>query len=146
MRQKIVLVLFLLLGLVVFYERFDWFTGPSPEKGIQQSTELLKNAYEKRLSNIQLEGSGTVKTILKDDTTGSRHQRFILELSSGQSILVSHNIDLAPRIDSLKKGDTVMFFGEYEFNSKGGVIHWTHHDPDKKHVDGWLSHNGRVYR
>jgi hypothetical protein len=145
MRQKIVIVLLLLLGLIVFYERFDWFFGQTPVEQIQ-SAEQIRHAYENRISNLQMEGSGTVKAILKDDTKGSRHQRFILDLSTGQTILIAHNIDLAPRIDNLRTGDPVDFFGEYEWNDKGGVIHWTHHDPNKNHVDGWLRHNGRMYR
>ena len=52
--------------------------------------------------------------MLPDDNDGSRHQRFILELGSGQHILVAHNIDLAPRAPVLKKGDDVAFFAEYE--------------------------------
>ena len=84
--------------------------------------------------------------LLSDDNEGSRHQRFILELGNGQTLLVAHNIDLAPRIDRLQKGDTVEFFGEYEYTDKGGVIHWTHHDPQKRHVDGWLKHQGSTYQ
>ncbi|MBW2208308.1 MAG: DUF3465 domain-containing protein [Deltaproteobacteria bacterium] len=80
-----------------------------------------------------------------NDNQGSRHQRFILRLSSGQTLLVAHNIDLAPKISTLQKGDVVQFFGEYEWNSRGGVIHWTHHDPGGQHVAGWLKHNGRKY-
>lgn len=145
MRQKIVLVLFLLLGLVVFYERFDWFFEPPPEE-LAASGDSFRNAYENRISNVQVQGSGTVRTLLKDDTKGSRHQRFIVELAGGQTILISHNIDLAPRIANLNRGDKVDFSGEYEWNNKGGVVHWTHHDPAQKHQDGWIKHNGRVYR
>jgi hypothetical protein len=89
---------------------------------------------------------GIVIQILPDDLEGSTHQRFILKLSFGQTLLVAHNIDLAPRINNLNIGDEVSFFGEYEYNSKGGVIHWTHHDPDSKHVNGWLKHNGKIYQ
>ena len=42
-------------------------------------------------------------------------------------------------------GDTVQFYGEYEWNKKGGVMHWTHKDPRNRHTHGWLKHNGRVY-
>ena len=66
-------------------------------------------------------------------------------LGSGETVLLSHNIDLAPRIESLKKGDTVEFYGEYEWNEKGGVIHWTHNDPDGSHVAGWIKHQGKTY-
>ncbi len=107
---------------------------------------VLTRAFENRQSDIQVEGSGTVIKNLADDTNGSRHQRFILRLSSGQTLLIAHNIDLAPRINGLAKGDTVHFYGEYEWNSKGGVIHWTHHDPSRRHIGGWLKHKGAIYQ
>ena len=42
--------------------------------------------------------------------------------------------------------EQVEFYIQYDSNPKGGVIHWTHHDPDGKHVAGWLKHNGIVYQ
>jgi hypothetical protein len=105
----------------------------------------IQNAYNNRQSDIQVQGEGTVVKILSDDLDGSRHQRFILKSSTGKSLLIAHNIDLAPRIEKIRIGDTVEFYGEYEWNSKGGVIHWTHHDPGGRHVGGWLKHNGRTY-
>jgi len=110
-----------------------------------QNDQAITDAYQNRLSDIQVSGSGKVSRILRDDNEGSRHQRFILRLSSGQTLLIAHNIDLAPKINTLQKGDVVQFFGEYEWNSKGGVVHWTHHDPGGSHVGGWLVHNGRKY-
>ncbi|WP_373707151.1 DUF3465 domain-containing protein, partial [Neisseria dentiae] len=97
-------------------------------------------------SNIQVEGSGVVVKTLPDDNKGSRHQRFILKLAGGQTLLVAHNIDLAQKIKGLKKGDTVEFYGEYEWSQQGGVIHWTHHDPQGRRADGWLKHNGVTYQ
>jgi len=94
----------------------------------------------------QLEGSGIVVKVLADDNDGSRHQRFILRRESGGTVLVAHNIDVAPRIPALRQGDTVFFFGEFEWNSKGGVVHWTHHDPAGRHVAGWLKHEGQTYQ
>ena len=87
-----------------------------------------------------------VVRILPDDNDGSRHQRFILRTASGQTLLIAHNIDLAPRISDLRKGDRVEFYGVYEWNDRGGVIHWTHHDPQGSHTPGWLRHKGRTYQ
>lgn len=107
--------------------------------------EVIRKAFDSKLSNVQVQSVGHVKALLRDDNEGSRHQKFILALDNGLTVLVAHNIDLSPRIDNLKKGDTVEFFGEYEYSNQGGVIHWTHHDPQKRHEDGWLKHNGKTY-
>jgi hypothetical protein len=106
---------------------------------------ILQEAYDNHKSDVQVQGVGTVVRILSDDNKGSRHQKFILKLSSGQTILIAHNIDLAPRINSISNGDQVQFYGEYEWNKKGGVVHWTHQDPKGRHIGGWLKHNGRTY-
>ena len=83
--------------------------------------------------------------MLRDDDEGSRHQRLIVELESGHTVLVAHNIDVAPRVSSVREGDLLRFFGEYEWNEQGGVIHWTHHDPAGRHAGGWLEHEGSRY-
>lgn len=107
---------------------------------------LLDDAFTRRLSRVQVTGEGTVVKVLRDDGNGSRHQRFIVRLDSGRTVLVAHNIDLAPRIDGLRAGDAVAFSGEYEWNPKGGVIHWTHRDPRGRHPEGWIRHDGQRYQ
>ncbi|WP_445115403.1 DUF3465 domain-containing protein [Acinetobacter sp. WZC-1] len=107
--------------------------------------KVIRQAYERRASNMQVQAGGTVKAVLRDDNDGSRHQKFILSLENGLTVLVAHNIDLAPRIDHLQKGDVVEFYGEYEYSTQGGVIHWTHHDPQGQHENGWLKHEGKTY-
>ncbi len=145
MRNTIIIVLLSLLGLYTLYERSDWFFKQT-DQGQTTSIDQLKHAFENRISDLQVEGSGVVKVVLRDDTRGTKHQRIIVDLPSGQSILLAHNIDLAPRVENLNRGDVIAFFGEYEWNDKGGVIHWTHHDPRNKHIAGWIKHKGRLYR
>ena len=107
---------------------------------------ILKGAFQRRTSNIQVEGEGIISKILPDDTDGDRHQKFIVALNSGQTILIAHNIDLAGKIDSIQEGNRIAFNGEYEWNEKGGLVHWTHHDPNNNHVAGWLKYEGQIYQ
>lgn len=118
----------------------------SVESGAGDSDARIAEAFARHESNVQVSGRGVAARLLPDDTSGRRHQRFILRLSSGQTLLVAHNIDLAPRIASLREGDAVEFLGEYEWNEKGGVLHWTHRDPKGGHAAGWLKHQGKVYQ
>lgn len=124
-------------------------TGSSVGPAVEQQSvddDPIARAFASGTSDIQVEGEGTVTRVLPDDLNGSRHQRFIVQLASGQTLLISHNIDIAPRINALAAGDSVRFNGEYVWNEKGGVIHWTHHDPRGRHVAGWIEHNGKTYK
>jgi len=136
-----------ILVVVVAYAAYEQFLIPDvPTSSAQPRSVETSARSEQWRAGQQVSGSGRVVRVLSDDNDGSRHQRFILEMSSGQTLLVAHNIDLAPRISSLTAGDTVGFYGEYETNQQGGVIHWTHHDPQGRHVAGWLEHRGRRYQ
>ncbi len=131
--------------------RMSGAVGVSAPPGVSREVPgrhdaLLEDAFTRHLSRIQVTGEGTVVKVLRDDGNGSRHQRFIVRLDSGRTVLVAHNIDLAPRIDGLRAGDTVAFSGEYEWNPKGGVIHWTHRDPRGRHPEGWIRHDGQLYQ
>jgi len=147
--------LFILLGLVAIYFRLDGVSiNKSFDKLFDQSFESPTNSagkpglntYQAPQSGAQMGGEGLVERVLADDNDGSRHQRFILRLASGQTLLIAHNIDIANRIEALRIGERVEFYGQYESNPQGGVIHWTHHDPDGNHLAGWLKHNGIVYQ
>ena len=140
LKKTAVSLVLLIATVVVVWSRMG--AAPVPPA----SDQVLANAFANRISDLQVAGAGLVVRLLRDDNEGSRHQRFLLEISNGQTLLVAHNIDLAPRIDDLKVGDSVSFFGEYEWNAQGGVIHWTHQDPAGRHPDGWLEHGGRRYQ
>lgn len=116
-----------------------------PTSASDNNSDII-SAFKNRRSDVQVQGNAIVSRLLQDDNEGSRHQKFILKLPNGQSVLVAHNIDLAPRIDNLKTGDNIEYYGEYEWNEKGGLIHWTHDDPAGRHEDGWLKHKGIIYQ
>ena len=118
--------------------------GAEPNAGSGDAS--LAKAFSERAAGLRVEGQGTVARLLEDDEDGSRHQRFIIRLGSAQTLLIAHNIDLAPRLPGLRVGDTVAFSGEYEWSEEGGTIHWTHRDPAGVHVAGWLRHGGLTYQ
>lgn len=105
----------------------------------------IVEAYGAHRNLPQVQGSGIVTRLLKDDTNGSQHQKFLLKVNENITILIAHNIDLAPRVDAIQVGDTVAFKGEYVYTPKGGTVHWTHKDPRGNHEGGWLQHNGKKY-
>ncbi|MEM6708802.1 MAG: DUF3465 domain-containing protein [Pseudomonadota bacterium] len=105
----------------------------------------VAQAFADGASDRILEDGGRIVAVLSDDNEGSRHQRFIVEVQPGLTVLVAHNIDLAPRVARLQRGDRVTFKGEYEWTEKGGVVHWTHHDPKQWREGGWIEHEGNRY-
>jgi hypothetical protein len=102
----------------------------------------IADAFANQQSGLAVSASGVVDRVLSDDTEGGRHQRFILRLASGQTLLIAHNIDIAPPVNGLSVGDSVEFSGQYEWNDQGGAVHWTHHDPSGQHQAGWLKRGG----
>ncbi len=121
------------------------FTGTSNDSDAP-NLRSAQTLYLAKLSDVQVEDNGKVIKILANDNDGSRHQKFIVQIASGQTLLFAHNIDLAPRIDDIAVGDTISFRGEYEYNPKGGIVHWTHHDPQGSNFGGWIKHNGNIYQ
>jgi len=106
---------------------------------------LIERAFANRDSNVLVTVEGRVTRLLEDDRDGARHQRFIVELGSGHTVLVAHNIDIAPRVSDLQRGKLIALRGEYEWNDLGGVVHWTHHDPEGVHAHGWVEYTGVRY-
>jgi len=145
--RKLLVIVIIGVAFSQWSTKHDIFTALFEGKveAVSSKSEV-ESAYLNGHSDVQVNGTGTVIKLLRDDNQGSRHQKFILRLPSGQTLLIAHNIDLAPRIDDISNGDKVQFYGEYEWNDKGGVIHWTHHAPNGQHVGGWLKHNGRTYQ
>lgn len=145
-RNRNILITIFTAAVIVYVARApeEKSTAP-PAEGPAPGERAILHAFENQLSSLWVEADGTVDRILSDDTEGARHQRFILRLPSDHTVLVSHNIDLAPRVPDLTEGERIAFRGEYEWNERGGVIHWTHHDPDGRKPGGWLERSGRRF-
>jgi hypothetical protein len=144
MKNKISIIVVAILSIIAYFNNSTQNSGNLSAKNVKPS--VLVDAYNNHKSNVIVQTKAKVIKILSDDLQGSKHQRFIIKLNSGQTILVAHNIDLAPKVKDLKKGSNIELKGEYEWNNKGGVIHWTHHDPSKRHIDGWIKHNNKTYK
>lgn len=104
----------------------------------------MKRVYDKFDTGTWIEGTGVVLRLIADDNDGARHQRFILDLRNGQTVLMAHNIDLADRVP-VGLGDRVYFRGMYEWNEQGGLVHWTHHDPLGIEDGGFIRYRAKVY-
>ncbi|OIR02498.1 hypothetical protein GALL_154490 [mine drainage metagenome] len=112
---------------------------------VENANASVEQAFSEKQSDVQVRGKGVVVKLLADDKNGSQHQKFLVKINARQTLLFAHNIDLAARVP-LQVGDEVTFSGEYVYNPKGGVVHWTHRDPRGHHVAGWLAVHGNKYQ
>ena len=130
--------------VIIGYAANQYLSEPETSPAQQQAT--IEQIFQQKQSNVQLEVTGKVIKLLRDDLDGSRHQKFLIKTPEGRTILIVHNIDLAPRINTLEQGDSITVYGEFEWNTKGGLLHWTHHDPAKRHPGGWIKHQNITYQ
>jgi len=126
----------LIVAVLVIYQYYQ-AGNEAVDAGLQTGGDAVEQAFAAQRSGLWLETSGRVIRVLRDDNEGARHQKFILQLDGGHSVLVAHNIDLARRIPA-REGVSLTVGGRYEWNDRGGVIHWTHHDPDGREPGGWI--------
>ncbi|MBA3856446.1 MAG: hypothetical protein C0507_05995 [Cyanobacteria bacterium PR.3.49] len=122
---------------------------PAPAKDAQTAAPVPGDAEAIRAQQLQLVKvpltvTAPVKKMLKYDDRGLPHEKFLLLLSNGTTILVAHNTKMAPYVP-IQPGDTVTVHGEYIWNKKGGLIHWTHHSDSPNHAGGYIDFNGKRY-
>ncbi len=143
-----------LLGLLSILD-----AGPGPavvraESKVRAAAPALlaEEAYRRRQSGIFLTAEGRVVRVLKDDRRGIPHQRFIIRLRGGQTLLVVHNTAVAPRVP-VQAGDLIRVRGEYRWNAKGGLLHFTHRPAGRARgrpavgLGGWIrTRDGKLFR
>lgn len=113
---------------------------PDQSAVIKRIRAAADNTNAKFWTTVQ----GEVIKNLRDDLKGSRHQKFLVRVAPDITLLVAHNIDIAPRVP-VSEGDRVTLHGEYAWNSRGGVMHWTHRDLKGRRKGGWIEANGKRY-
>lgn len=126
--------------ILLVYGLYQFGTKQAALQKVAEFDDLqsLQQAVKAQRSKVWFnETQFTVHKLLADDTKGSRHQRFLVRREGLPTLLVAHNIDLAPRAP-LRPGQSLYIKGRYEWNKKGGVLHWTHHDPRGVQPGGWL--------
>jgi hypothetical protein len=132
------------------------FTGHQQPRGTKdiilldtKGTEGDKNLVQAVESNQRtkyVSGSGMkVIELMPDDTQGSPHQKFRVQLSNGRSIMIISNLDMCVHVP-VQVGDSVGAGGEFIPTGKAsGLLHWVHRDPKKQRPDGYIELNGQVY-
>jgi len=76
--------------------------------------------------------------------THAMHEAFVATTDAGPVEIVD-NVKIAPRVP-VSSGDTIVVKGEM-VHDKGRIpiVHWTHHDPSRRHEDGFIQLRGQVY-
>jgi hypothetical protein len=139
------LTILVVLGLLAWQYYHRSGSAPDADPAAASVENAVLSAYAAQRSGAWLETGGQVTRLLSDDDDGARHQRFILGVGDGHTVMVAHNIDLAERVP-VRVGDTLTLRGRYEWNARGGVIHWTHHDPLGREQGGWIRSGGTLFR
>lgn len=105
----------------------------------------VQRAFEQHSDGAEVTATGIVDRVLSDQSGPSGpHERFIVRLSSGMTLLIEHNLSIAPRVP-VAVGMAVTVHGEYVWNAEGGLLHFTHHDPDRSHEGGYVLYGGKRY-
>jgi hypothetical protein len=106
--------------------------------------DLIRAVNDRRRVNFVEGGSMVVTKLLPDDSSGLRHQKWVVRLSNGQQLQAVYNLDMCPRV-SLKVGDRIAMGGQFVWTNQGGLLHWLHRDPRGNRPDGYVFANGKFY-
>jgi hypothetical protein len=134
-----------LVAIIPLFFGSKYFKSIDVSSNNHQGLTSIEALYQDRQSGVMVEFEGLIIKSLSDDNEGSRHQRFIVELNNSHTVLIAHNIDVAPRVP-IKVNLPVTIYGQYEWNERGGVVHWTHADSYGTHEGGWINFQGKKYQ
>ena len=107
------------------------------------------DAWRQQHSFVEVTASGSVASVLGTQHGPSgTHEGFLLHLRGsgghGLTVRVEDNVDITGPIP-LAPGDDVEVRGEYIYDAGGGLIHYTHNDPQGRHPGGYVRAEGRTF-
>jgi hypothetical protein len=113
----------------------------------QPDNAQVCSAYGQGASDVEVIAQGTIVAMLgESEGRSGEHEGFLLKLRKQCDMLlrIEVNTDITGPIP-LHPGETAIVKGQYETDATGGVIHWTHHDPEGRHVGGYIVVGGKTY-
>ncbi len=123
--------------------------GACSAGGDTSSNGAVYDAWRAHRSYVEVTASGSVAHVLGTRLGPSgMHQGFLLHLTGAQggglTVRVEDNTDLTGPIP-MRAGDAAVVRGEYIYDPRGGIIHYTHRDPRGRHPSGYVQVEGRLY-
>jgi hypothetical protein len=123
-----------------------WWINPNvlSDLSFRNDYKLVKASWENKEFNVLVEVTGRVALVLPDEHYVTVSQQFLMDLENGHRVLVSHDLKAASRVP-VAVSNTVKVRGEFDWTPDGGIIHWTHKDPDGTREGGWIELAGTRY-
>lgn len=108
------------------------------------------DAWRAARSHVEVTAEGTIARVLGTRAGPSgAHEGFLLHLAGaggrGLTVRVEDNVALTGAIP-LAEGEHVEVRGEYIFDARGGIVHYTHRDPRGRHAAGYVLAGGKLYQ
>jgi len=123
--------------------------APSGQAGSDAGNAAVYQSWAQQRSKVEVTASGSVAKVLGTRRGPSGvHTGFLLHLRGaegrGLTVRVEDNVDLTGQIP-IRAGDDVEVRGEYIYDPRGGLIHYTHRDPRGRHAGGYVRIGNRMY-
>lgn len=83
---------------------------------------------------------------LPEQLSPYRAQLFLVRLTSGQKLIIKHDIEMGEALPDIKKGALLFFKGLYKWNRKGGFIIFTTQKNRENNLSGWLKYKEITYQ
>lgn len=122
----------------------------SPGTSASADNAAIYDAWRSNRSHLEVTAEGSVARRLGTRVGRSgTHEGFLLHLTGaagrGLTVRVEDNVDITGPIP-LTEGAEVEVRGEYIFDRRGGIIHYTHRDPRGRHSAGYVRVNDKFYQ